>query len=98
MGASGEKRPWQSVTRVGRVQVVVGVRQIPDTQEADAQTEEDATKVRNFSADIMKESRRIWKREASRNSLVKMSLGLMSPGMWQRSISLAWMLSQPRSP
>ena len=54
---------------------------MPDTQEADIQTEEDTMKVRNFSADIMKESRRVRKREASCISLVKMSLGLMSPGM-----------------
>ena len=65
----------------------------PNSQEADIQTKEDATKARNFSADIMKESRRVRKQEASRNSLVKMSLGLMSPGMWQRSTSFAWMLS-----
>ena len=64
-----------------KAQAAGGVRQMPDTQEADIHTEEDTIKVRNFSADIMKESRRLRKREASRNSLVKMSLGLISPGM-----------------
>ena len=34
---------------------------IPETQDADIHAEEDVTKVRNFSADIMKESRSVRK-------------------------------------
>ena len=34
---------------------------IPETQEADIHREEDVTKVRNFSADIIKESRSVLK-------------------------------------
>ena len=67
---------------------------MPDTQEADIHAVEDAMKEQNFSADIMKESRRVRKQLASRSSLAKMSLGLISPGMWRRSTSLEMMLSR----
>ena len=58
-----------------------GDKETPDVQDAEIQADEEATKERNLSADIMKESRRVRKRDASRSSLVKMSLGLISPGM-----------------
>ena len=51
-----------------KAQAAGGVKEMPDTQEADIHTEEDVTKVRNFSADIMKESLRVRKREALRIS------------------------------
>ena len=76
------------------VQAWRGEKEMPDVQEAEIQADEEATKERNRSADIMKESRRTRKREASRSSLVKMSLGLISPGMCRRSISREMMLSR----
>ena len=54
---------------------------MPETQDAEIQAEEDVTKVRKDSADIMKESRSIQKWAPSRIFLVKMSLGLTAPGM-----------------
>ena len=80
------------VCRQGKTQAAGAVRLMPDVQEAEIQAKEEAVKTRNFSTDIMKESRRSRKQDASRNSFVKMSLGLTSPGMWHRSTSLAWML------
>ena len=62
---------------------------IPDTQDADIHTADDVTKVRNFSAGIMKESRSVRKWVVLRISLVNMSLGLTFPRMWQMSTSLA---------
>ena len=55
---------------------------VPETQEADIQMEEDVTKVQKFLADIMKELRIMRKCAPSRISFVKISLGLMVPGMW----------------
>ena len=54
---------------------------MPETHEAEIQAEDDVTKVRKDSADIMNESRSIRKWAPSRISLVKMSLGLTAPGM-----------------
>ena len=58
-----------------------GVRSKPETHEAEIQAEDDVTKVRKDSADIMKESRSIRNWAPSRIFLVKMSLGLTAPGM-----------------
>ena len=71
------------------VQVAFVTQVMPETQEADIHCDEDVVNVRNLSADIMNEPRRVRKWVPSRISLVKMSLGLMSPGMWQMSTSLA---------
>ena len=70
----------------------VGVSQkleIPFVQDAEIQADDEDTNVRNLAADIMKESRSSLKRVASRSSFVKMSLGLMSPGMCRMSTSFA---------
>ena len=67
---------------------------MPETHEAEIQAEDDVTKVRKDSADIMNESRSIRKWAPSRISLVKISLGLTAPGTWYKSTSLAWMLSR----
>ena len=58
-----------------------GERLIPKTHEAEIQAEDDVTKVRKHSADIMNESRSIRKWAPSRISLVKMSLGLTAPSV-----------------
>ena len=85
---------WRSDLGVWSAQVAAVIQAMPETQEADIHCDEDVANVRNLSADIMNELRRVRKWVPSRISLVKMSLGLMSPGMWRRSISLSWMLSR----
>ena len=61
----------------------------PETQDANIHTDEDVVYERKDSADIMKESRSMMKWGLSRISLVKMSLGLMTPGMWWMATSSA---------
>ena len=51
-----------SIVTDQRAQVCGGERETPDVQDADIQADEEATKERNCSADIMKESRRVRKR------------------------------------
>ena len=57
------------------------VKLTPDTQDDEIHAEDEVRKVRKDSTDIMKDSRSSRKCDPSRISLVKMSLGLMFPGM-----------------
>ena len=54
-------RPVFGVGQSKVVQTVVAVKLMPETQDADIHSDEDVTNVRNFSADIMKESRSVRK-------------------------------------
>jgi hypothetical protein len=76
----GKKRRTKNGTWL-LIQAAGAAKLVPATQEVEIHAEDDVTKVQKDSADIMKESRSVRKCDASRISLVKMSLGLMAPGM-----------------